>query len=212
MPKIALSEALKGWKNWDQLSLLNPPQEHTPALMLSRFKDNCRIFLISIPPSLHQPCRAFCFAFLSALCKMSLKWEHHHPLAPWGTATVSISKAGPSLMRKGTTLSANAPRAEWPTWPPVYAPNARTTLRSHLPALMLDSIWFALSSADVVRNFRSIAWGLGYCNYPSVWWRTSVHRFLHNYVLPQVVSTNQLMLWVSEGRTTSKNQVHWQPR
>ena len=152
MPKIALSEALKGWKNWDQLSLLNPPQVHTPALMLSRFKDNCRIFLISIPPSLHQPCRAFCFAFLSALYKMPLKWEHHPPLAPWGTATVSISNAGPSLMRKGTTLSANAPQAEWPTWPPVYAPNARTTLRSHLPALMLDSIFLCLPRAE--RNQR----------------------------------------------------------
>ena len=207
MPKIALSEALKGWNNWDQLSLLNPPPPGAHPSPHAKLVQGQLSYIFD----LHTPFSASampCFLFCHPVCALQdvPKMGTPPPLAPWGTATVSISNARPSLMRKGTTLSANALRAEWMTWPPVYAPNARTTLRSHLPALMLDSIWFALSFADVVRNLRSIAWGLGYCNYPSAWWRTSVHRFLHNYVLLHVMSTNQFMLWVSEGRTTSKDQ------
>ena len=62
MPKIALSEALKGWKNWDQLSLLNtPPGAHPSPHAEPVQRQLSYIFDLHTPFSASaMPCILFC--------------------------------------------------------------------------------------------------------------------------------------------------------
>ena len=72
---------------------------------------------------------------------------------------LSVAHTGPSLMRKGTTLWADAPRAEWLTWPPMYAPNARRSVACPLGSAGTPRYGRSRDLLAVVCSTGSPFWG-----------------------------------------------------
>ena len=95
-----------------------------------------------------------------------LKWEPAPTVTTWGVCQLAITSQGPDMWRTGISQFVDAPRAEWQAWAPAHAPNGRMTLHARLPTLLNDSLIFGLHRDDIRDNLRSLAWGLGYMQYP----------------------------------------------
>ncbi len=78
--------------------------------------------------------------------------------------------------------------------------NARATLRSTLPSILLKSLWNACSFQDLHTNVRSLMWGIGIHKYPISWWRPAILKFLRRYDLLRAFGLQKLEAWVREGK------------
>ena len=66
--------------------------------------------------------------------------------------------------------------------------------------VFLKSVWYAASAGDLVANFRSLVWGVGWRGYPKEWWLPCLERFLRKYNLMGVISLGSVATWVREGK------------
>ena len=107
-----------------------------------------------------------------------------------------------SLTRKGVirSLTEGAICGEWLRWVPVGSANATFTLTSMLPSLFLKSVWYAASQEDIVANFRSLVWGVGWNSYPKPWWLPCLQKFVRRYGLSGLISLGSVTTWVREGK------------
>ena len=89
---------------------------------------------------------------------------------------------------------------EWLRWVPSISANAQFTLASMLPSLFLKSICYAASREDLVANFPSFVWGVGWHAYHRDWWLPCLEKFLCKYNLLPIVSLRSVATWVREGK------------
>ena len=94
----------------------------------------------SAPDPLLPALRHATYALLKAIYGIPLKWEPTPTVTTWGVCQLSVTTQGPRLWRKGVSQSVDAPQAEWHSWAPAHAPNARMTLGARLPTLLNDSL------------------------------------------------------------------------
>ena len=104
-----------------------------------------------------------------------MKWEVVlASSATWGESHVSATAQNVSMVTKGVTprLKSGEMRdfARWEMWADRAAPNAKMVLRSQVPSLVLTSVIYALTKADLMSNLRSLVVGLGWKGYPWDWW------------------------------------------
>jgi hypothetical protein len=178
---------------------------YEPKILLGRFRDNCYVSFISMPPELEEGAKHAVYCFLQTVFKMPMKWEPHPSPkeVTWCESSITIQSHGLSLRRKGVAQQNNHLQegTEWERWVSVGSPNASFTLQSMLPSLLLKSIWNATNITDVIANFTSILRGIGWHGYPRQWWRMCVLRFLGKHSLQDVITFHDITKWVREGKT-----------
>ena len=203
---VVVAEALRGSRSWGhrvaQTDITDAQKHETmsthPCVVLLRYKDNIYIMLVNMRGEvLAQVCHAVS-ALLHALYGLQLKWEPHSE----HVTELTIMDTGVSMCRKGVvrSLQENLVGREWERWVPRDSQNARFTMRSVLPTLYANSAWFAASKADVLTNFRSICWGMGYGVYPACWWLSGMSRFASAHGLRDILPMHVLRRWYQEGR------------
>ena len=211
VPTLALfrGEAITGWREWIHPELHGTaPQAPTPAVFLTRYKDNNYILYASIPNTLLPTLKHATYALLQAIYGIPLKWEPARAVTTCGVCQLTITTQGPHMWRKGIGLMPDAPQAEWHSLAPAHAPNAQMTLSARLPTLLNDSLIYALHHKDVSDNLRSLAWGLGYLHYPKQWWEARVISYLNLHDRIPYVSMRQFLSWVRQGRATTHSAHH----
>ena len=133
-----------------------------PTVHLSRYRGNIYLAMANVPDGIDVPLRFVLYVFSEYLYNIPLKWEPHGASVAWGKALLQLvpSEHRISLLWKGVCLHpASADLQidlEWHGWVSPESPNARLVWRSQLRALIVKSIWFALSATDVLYNIRSL--------------------------------------------------------
>ena len=118
-------------------------------------------------------------SFTERLYGIPLKWEDWGETTTWGEGFVSVCvpcgvsapRVNLRLRRKGivtdlTLWKLGECEAEWAWWVHKSSPHAGVVWRSQFPVLLHKSCWYAASVADLICNFRSLFWGVGYMGYP----------------------------------------------
>jgi hypothetical protein len=198
-----VSEARRGWWGWARRPAdPEPPASSSPGVLLSRFRDNIYIVFMNVLQPLLPIVRRAVMCFLQCLYGVPLKWEPTVACVSWGECSWRVLPMGFSLTRKGVVLSLSdaGPDAEWLRWIPAVSANARFTLTSMLPSLFLKSLWYAGSQDDLVTNFRSLTWGVGWHDYPKEWWLPCMERFLRKHNLLGLISLGTVATGVREGK------------
>ena len=141
---------------------------------------------------LAQGCHAVS-ALLHGLYGLNLKWEQHSDFVAWGVAEV-VQPTSISLCKKGVVrpLHDKLVGQEWERWVPSNSTNARFTMGSVLPTLYNNSTWYAASQSDVITNFRSLCWGLGFGLYPTGRWLSGMSRFIAAHGLVKIMPMHVL--------------------
>ena len=127
----------------------------TPAVIISRFRDNVYIAVISINPVVIPRVKKAVMPLLVVLYGLPLKWEPHTEGVTWGEAFVNMDGEGVTLCRKGAThrlehIGTKGVLCGWEKWVSVDSANARYTVNSYLPSLFLKSVWYAATAKDVI--------------------------------------------------------------
>ena len=201
--ECVIGEAKRGWCGWStRVSDPEPPVSAQPGVLFSRFRDNIYIIFMNICPALFPKVREAVMVFLNCLYGIPLKWEPTSVCATWGECAWRVLPLGFSLTRKGViwSLTEGATCGEWLRWVPAGSANARFTLTSMLPSLFLKSVWYAASQEDIVANFRSLVWGVGWNSYPKHWWLPCLQKFVRRYGLSGLISLGSVTTWVREGK------------
>ena len=122
------------------------------------------IFLMNIPDEWRADVLTCVMALQKTIYNVPLKWEVHGPTVEW--CECAIPPTGRvRLLRKGVVLNLTSDDLgwrEWDRWLPATAPNAGKVIKGQMPALMQESLWYALSWQDAHDNLRSLFWGLGF--------------------------------------------------
>ena len=177
----------------------------TPAIIISRFRDNVYIAVISINPVMIPGIKKAVMTLLNVLYGLPLKWEPHTEGVTWGEAFIDMGSEGITLRRKGAThelrhMQTKGVLCEWDKWVSVDSANARYTVNSYFPSLFLKSVWYAACAKDVITNFRSIAWGIGARGYPGDWWSPLLKKFLVKYKLDELIPMPVFERWRREAK------------
>jgi hypothetical protein len=202
-----IAEVKSNWTDYiteqHSLSGLGGREFRQPMIVIGRFRDNCYMLFLNMPPTMKPHAMRILEGFFLSLFGLPMKWEPQPTptCAEWGESRLSLSPCSISLRRKGVTLELTPGKGEWLRWVVVGSQNARFTLKSMLPSLALKLIWMAANVEDLIMNFRSIFIGLGWHGYPTPWWKPCLTRFLERYDLFQLFSYFQLMQWVRVGKS-----------
>ena len=189
-------------------------QTGNPLVLMSRYRDNIYLSLCNIPPHVRTQVLHALQVMLRQIYGIPLKWEPHTDRVVWGEAQAWSTGTEVHLTRKGIATALETPEPstmnEWTRWVNRYSPNARTVWRSQLPSLVIKSIWYALSTTDLVANLKSLVWGLGFHRYPKNWWRPPLFRLWRKYRLERCFSMCTVDRWAQEGASLSAPVCHEQ--
>ena len=171
-------------------------------VFLSRYRDNIYICFMNLEGPFLQWTKEAVSLLLDATYGIGLKWEPSSTNVCWGegSITVPLDQKAFSLTRKGVAYGLSSESPEWDRWIDLSSPNARLVWRSHFPALLRKSLWYALTPRDICLNLRSILWGIGVKNYPRAWWLPPLKRFYNSNSLKRVLPLSQCLDWMREGR------------
>ena len=131
-----VAEAKRGWAGWCHRPGEEAPYtSDTPSVIISRFRDNVYIAVISVNPDAVWRIREGVMVLLEILYGVPLKWEPHTEGVTWGEAYVNTGTRGLALGRKGAAISLDsspevAEVKEWERWVSVESANARFTINS----------------------------------------------------------------------------------
>ena len=183
------------------------PVEPVMVILMSRYRDNIYVLLINIDGELMPVVKTFVSSLLHYTYGIRLKWEPGSPNeVVWGEGRITSSGSMLSLTRKGVTLNLDDPlQFEWLRWVDGFSPHARVVWRSHFPSLLLKCLWYALNHEDVIKNFKSLMWGVGYKHFPSKWVVPILRRFYDQHRLDRVVSLPILLGWIKEGKVKARD-------
>ena len=70
-------------------------------------------------------------------------------------------------------------------YPDVFAPNAKSTLRSLIPALAKKCVFYSTSTPMTKKNCQTVIFELRYKGYPKAWWVNSLKMGLKKFGLPE---------------------------
>ena len=70
-------------------------------------------------------------------------------------------------------------------YPDVFAPNAKSTLRSLIPALAKKCVFYSTSTPMTKSNCQTVIFELRYKGYPKAWWVNSLKMGLKKFGLPE---------------------------
>jgi len=182
------------------------------GVILTRYKDNTYIFFVNIPEAHRLLLRHCVFCLLVAIYGIPMKWEPEACPQKWGVAQVYLRENGPSLTRKGAVApshlahpppycGAGALDVEWANWIPAYSPNARLIVKTRVPAILNDSLWFACTKEDIYMNISSLSFGLATLGYPLSWWLQIVISFVRKWCLSGVIPYTAIRQWAVRGST-----------
>ena len=201
-----VAEANWGWGGWShRVGEGKKRTSDTPAVIISRFRDNVYIAVISINPVMIPRVKKAVMTLLVVLYGLPLKWESHTDGVTWGEAFIDMGGEGVTLCRKGGThmreyIGTKGVLCEWEKWVSVDSANARYTVNPYLPSLFLKSVWYAATAKGVITNFRSIARGIGARGYPCDWWSPLLKKFLVKYKLGELIPIPVFDRWRREAK------------
>ena len=89
---------------------------------------------------------------------------------------------------------------EWEAWADASSPHARVVWRSHFPAILKISMWYALTMEDIRASLKFAVWGVGVKGYPRQWWLSTLRKFFHTTTPERVLFLRQLIAWVKQGK------------
>ena len=72
-------------------------------------------------------------------------------------------------------------------YPYVFAPNAKSTLRSLIPALAKKCVFYSTSTPMTKKNCQTVIFELRYKGYPKAWWVNSFKMGLNRVGLPRAI-------------------------
>ena len=169
-----------------------------------RFRDNVYILLVAVPEGLTKTTLDVVGALIDVLYAVPMKWEPVVERTTWCECSFLVTSGGGSLRRKGAVdtipKTLDLKGTEWETWLPRVAPNTGAVMKALLPSLALKSVWYAFGVPDLIVNFRSIFWGVGWMGYPVSWWGNCLRRCIDHYDLGLILTSKLCSLWVREGR------------
>ena len=133
-----------------------------------------------------------------------MKWEPRENPTVWCDCQLEWIDGRLHLNRKGVvrdlqSRDLKAP-CEWDRWIPACAANAKAVMRAVFPSITLRCLWYALNIEDVITNFRSMFWGIGFVGYTACLWKPAMRRFISDHALAQYIPIQLCESWVRAGR------------
>ena len=96
---------------------------------------------------------------LRKLYGILVKWEPRTECEVWGEAKIVLPTDTVHLTRKGIAVTLEVPDSispnEWTRWVNRISPDARAVWRSQPPSIIMKSIWYALTTDDLISFVRS---------------------------------------------------------